>query len=272
MGLTCYCKKCNKDVPAAEICEACGGKLALSQARAAWCIDRKPVLDWISWNAIVRVGAPVGLLTLALVLLLETTIGGWTALVSLLTGSFLPTLGILLAVLAGLLALILWLQGDEVLDCVVDSKGVHVQYYLPEPNEFKLLLRLKPRRLMNRVIGRRSRALLYAQQELLWKDVQRVQLWPEKNMVLFYAPAVWLRVAVPCTPFTWDDTLGMIRDKLGKKKNVMLPRELREEAPPKQKKKTAAPKAARASRHPEPFQTPREDAAPEERPHARRAD
>lgn len=269
MGLTCYCKKCNKDVPAAETCEKCGGKLALSQARSAWCIDRRPVCDWMSWNAVMRVAAPVALMAITLLLVLQLLMGGVSGLIELLTGPFLPTLLVVAATVLIVTALILWLQGDEVLDCVVDSKGVHVQRYLPEPTPFKLALRLKPQRLMNRVLGRRNRALLFAQQEVLWKDVARVQLWPEKNMVLFYAPAVWLRVAVPCTPFTWDDTLGLTRDKLGRKKQVILPKELRVETPPKPKKKTTDG-AARATRHPAPFEPP-QDTVIDERPRARSA-
>ena len=49
-------------------------------------------------------------------------------------------------------------------------------------------------------------------------------------MVLFYAPSWWLRIPVICTPFTWDDTMDYIREKLGKKKKVILPQSLRTEA------------------------------------------
>ena len=37
------------------------------------------------------------------------------------------------------------------------------------------------------------------ERQIAWKDVSRVQLWPEKCMVLFYAPAWWLRTDLqPC--------------------------------------------------------------------------
>ena len=75
--------------------------------------------------------------------------------------------------------------------------------------------------------------LLISQKEIAWKDITRVQLWPEKTLLLLYAPTWWLRLAVPCTPFTWEDALGMISDKLGRKKAVQLPQEL--VAPPKPK-------------------------------------
>ena len=68
---------------------------------------------------------------------------------------------------------------------------------------------------------------------LPWREVARVQTWPEKCMILFYAPAWWLRIPVLCTPFAWEDAAEMIREKLGKKKKVRLPESFRAEAPPR---------------------------------------
>lgn len=60
-------------------------------------------------------------------------------------------------------------------------------------------------------------------------------------MILFYAPGWWLRIPVVCTPFSWEDTLGMIREKLGKKKKVRLPQSLTVPVPPKGRRAAAAP-------------------------------
>ena len=54
-------------------------------------------------------------------------------------------------------------------------------------------------------------------------------------MILFYAPRWWMRVALPCTAFTWADALDFIREKIGKKKAVKLPEECRQVAPAKGK-------------------------------------
>ena len=54
-------------------------------------------------------------------------------------------------------------------------------------------------------------------------------------MILFYAPKWWMRVSLPCTPFTWEEALEFIRDKIGKKKTVILPEECRQTAPAKAK-------------------------------------
>ena len=59
-------------------------------------------------------------------------------------------------------------------------------------------------------------------------------------MVLIYAPAWWMRISVACTPFTWEDTMGLIRNKLGKKKKVLLPPSLVIPPAPKTKAKPPA--------------------------------
>lgn len=241
MPLTSYCKKCARDVPVGDRCPRCGAKLAPSAVRLAWCVDHAPLRDWMSWNAVMRVALPVLALALILATALELAVGGVAGVEAMLAGGLAPALVGMLALGVALLTLVFILQGDDVLDCVADSRGIHVQQYLPDPTPVKLLARLKsPRRMAE--LTEDNPMLLVGQRELAWKDVARVQLWPEKNLLLLYAPAWWLRLAVPCTPFVWADALTMVTDKLGRKKSVRMPRELA--APPKPK----ASKPARAKR------------------------
>ena len=236
MPLTSYCKKCARDVPVGERCPHCGSKLPANTVRLAWCVDHAPLKDWMSWNAVMRVALPVLLLALLLAILMEGLTGGVAGVEAILKeGLPLSLLGVAVFGVAVLLLLFI-LQGDDILDCVVDSKGFHVQQYLPEPTPIKLLARLKSPTLMNRVTDENP-MLLLSQREIAWKDIARVQLWPEKTLLLLYAPTWWLRLAVPCTPFTWEDALALISEKLGRKKAVQLPQQL--VAPQK-------PKAAKA--------------------------
>ena len=228
MARTAYCKRCGKEVDAGEMCPFCGTRLGKNAAHAAWCVERTPVKDWMYWNSIMRILLPGALAILVLVLLLEGLAGGIGAVDRMLSSAFLPVLGILLATVLVLTVAVLLLQGKELSDFVVDSRGIHETRYLPDPTPLKLILRLKPPR-MPAEDG--SRVTLLGERHLAWKDVARVQLWPEKCMVLFYAPAWWLRIPVVCTPFTWDDTMDYIREKIGKKKKVNLPESLRTEAP-----------------------------------------
>lgn len=238
MPITAYCKKCARDVPPGDLCPHCGGKLAKSALRVAWCADHTPVRDWMSWNAVMRLVLPVLLAVLALILLLEGLAGGLEGIAALLRGGLLFSLLGLLALTAAGLLLAFILQGDDLQDCVVDGRGVHIQQYLPEPTALKLMLRLKSPRLLERYDPTEG-ILLIGQKELLWKDIARVQLWPEKTLILLYAPAWWMRLALPCTPFTYEDCLTFIQEKLGRKKGVMLPAEL--VAPPAPKPAKAAP-------------------------------
>ena len=80
------------------------------------------------------------------------------------------------------------------------------------------------------------------ERHLSWRETARVQLWPEKCMILFYAPAWWLRVSAACTPLVWEDVMGLIREKLGRKKKIRLPASLvAPPAPPRRKTKPMAP-------------------------------
>ena len=232
MPLTSYCKKCDRDVPVGERCPHCGSKLPANTVRLAWCVDHAPLRDWMSWNAVMRVAIPVLALAMVLAIVMEGVTGGVAGMEAIIReGLLLSLLGVAVFGVA-LLLLLFILQGDDILDCVVDNKGFHVQQYLPEPTPLKLLARLRSPSLM-RGVTPDNPMLLLSQREIAWKDIVRVQLWPEKTLLLLYAPGWWLRLAVPCTPFTWEDALNMVSDKLGRKKAVQLPRELI--APPKSK-------------------------------------
>ena len=228
MALTATCKKCGREVAPGDLCPLCGTKLGKNAAHAAWVTERRPVSDWMCWNAVMRWLLPAGLFILLLVLGLEALSGGTAAVERLFRGGFPLTLLILLGVLTAAVLLALALQGKELMDYVVDSRGVHATRYLPEPTALKLLLRLKsPALLKNADREAETPVLRLDEQDLAWRNVARVQVWTEKCYILFYAPSWWLRIPVRCTPFSWEDALSFVREKLGKKKAVRLPDHLR---------------------------------------------
>ena len=238
MARTAYCKRCGKEVEAGEMCPFCGTRLGKNAVHAAWCVERNPVKDWMYWNSVMRLLLPGALAILVLVLLLELVFGGIGAVEKMISSAFLPVLGVLLAAaLAGVFAVLL-LRGKELSDFVVDSRGIHETRYLPDPTPLKLMLRMKRPEMPGE--GGDARVIKLSERQIAWKDVSRVQLWPEKCMVLFYAPAWWLRIPVICTPFTWDDTMDYIREKLGRKKKVRLPKSLEAPAPAAFRRRTQA--------------------------------
>ena len=126
---------------------------------------------------------------------------------------------------------------------MVDNRGVHEIHYLPKPTALKLIARLKSPALL-RQAGGSVAVLKLSEKDLLWRNVARVQLWPEKCMILYYAPGWWLRIAVTCTPFTWEDAMGLTREKLGRKRKIRLPSSL--VIPPQPKARRAKPQAVTA--------------------------
>ena len=233
MALTAYCKKCKREVEAAELCPFCGTKLGKTAAHAAWCVEKTPIKDWMSWNSVMRLLAPAGLVILVAVLAAEWLAGGPAAVELLIRNRFLTTLGILLGAVLAAVALLLGLQGKELADYVIDNRGIHAVRYLPNPTPLKLLARLKSPALMKNTNPEAVVPVIrIGETDLAWKDVARVQVWPEKCMILFYAPSWWLRIPVACTPFVWEDAMNYIRDKLGKKKKIRLPASLVVSTPP----------------------------------------
>ena len=259
MARTAYCKRCGREVDAGEMCPLCGTRLGKNAAHAAWCVERTPVKDWMYWNSVMRLLLPGALAILVLVLLLEAAAGGIGAVEQMLSSAFPMVLLILLAAVLAMVFVILLMQGKELSDFVVDSRGIHETRYLPNPTPLKMLLRLKAPRLPEEGSG----VVLLSERKIAWKDVSRVQLWTEKCMVLIYAPSWWLRIPVVCTPFTWDDTLDYIREKLGKKKKVRMPEFLRAEAPPS---RHSVPRPAPAWQEPEGVQMSMEELPAEEDP------
>ena len=247
MALTAYCKKCAREVDAGEICPVCGTHLGKNSAHAAWCIERTPVKDWMCWNALMRILLPAALVILLLVLLSEAIAGGIGAVEKLLVSGFPIVLLVLLGAILVLALIALLLQGKELTDYVADNRGVHEIHYLPDPTPLKLIARLKsPALLREMQQGNSAGMLKLGEKDLPWKNVARVQLWPEKGMILYYAPSWWMRIALVCSPFSWNDVMAITREKLGKKKKIRLPSSLVVPAQPRTRGTGSRPRYAPA--------------------------
>ena len=253
MALTAFCKKCGREVDAAEVCPYCGTRLGKNAAHVAWCVERTPAKDWMSWNAVMRLLLPAALAILLLVLLLEGISGGIGAVEKMMTSGFPVVLLILLGTTLAVVLLALLLQGKELTDYIVDSRGVHEIHYLPDPTPVKLIVRLKSPSLMkNAGQGNGVAVLKLDEKDLPWKNVARVQLWPEKCMILYYAPSWWMRIAAACTPFIWDDVMAMTREKLGKKRKIRLPASLVIPAEQRTRRSASRPESKPVFPDPEP--------------------
>ncbi len=148
MALTAYCKKCAREVDPGEVCPFCGTKLGKNAAHAVWCVERTPVKDWMNWNELMRILLPAALVILLLVLLAEGIAGGISAVEKMLVSGFPMVLLILLGTILVMAFAVLLLQGKELTDYTVDSRGVHEVHYLPDPSPVKLITRLKSPSLM----------------------------------------------------------------------------------------------------------------------------
>ncbi len=219
----------------------------------SFCVDHVPFRDWNSWNQPVRILVPLFVLTLVLVFSLEYLLGGNEEVLRLSQGGFLHSALILLALSFLFTGAVLLLRGADVLDCSCDSQGIHMEIYLPRPTPLKLLARFRSPDLTPGEDG----MVFIESQDVAWNSVTRVQLWPETTSILIYHGAACL--TLPCTPFSYEPVLQLIREKLGKKQHVRLPRELRDPALLQRMDRPAPKKAGKkkrraASREPSPRQ------------------
>ena len=241
MAITSYCKKCGQDVPRGDVCPQCGARLPKTSARVVWSLEHRPVRDWMCWNAALRIMAPAAAAVLLLILLLEALAGGWQAAERLLEQGLLLTWATLSTAALAVLWLVLLAQGADVVDCVVDSKGVHVTTYLENPTTLSLLARLRSPALMREAVAGPAGSMVQMQtREVSWREISRVQLWPDKAMILFYAPAWWMRLALPCSAFQYASVLEFMRDKVGRRKDLLLPDKLRVAPKPRKPRGSAA--------------------------------
>ena len=220
MPLTCFCKTCGREVPVGEICSVCCEKLKPASARLYWESTRLPVLDWMCWNAILRIALPVYLATNVVIILLEFAVGGLRAVEALLASAYgrIALLSLVLLLLGTGLTLLL--RGRETLCCWLDQRGLHVAVRLENLTPLHLLARGLPSNLAQR--QREGQPQKVSETQVKWREVQRIQLWRQRGMILVYAPRYWQRLALPWPYETWQEAVEEIGMRLGKRKENVL--------------------------------------------------
>ena len=224
MAITAFCRKCGKEMRPGAVCPVCGGKLSASHT--LWRISRWPALSWTCWNSPLRLALPA-LLLVGLVLLGAELTAGPGGLQRFLDGSMPSLLAWMLAGLVLAVGIALLLQGQETLEIAADKSGVTLRVLLPRPTTLRLLAHFRSPRLLRDESLRMEYGLQVDERRVAWKDVRRVQLWPEKGMFLLYGPRWWLRMAVPCDEKGWREMSALVTEKLGHKKGARVPASLR---------------------------------------------
>lgn len=224
MAVTAFCRKCGKEIRPGATCPTCGSKL--SAPHTLWRISRRPVLSWTCWNAPLRLALPA-LFLVGLALLGAELTAGPGGLQRFLDGSMPALLGWMLAGLLFAVGLTLFLQGKETLEIAADKTGVTMRVLLPKPSALQLLAHFRSPRLLRDESQRMEYGLQADERRVAWKDVRRVQLWPEKGMFLLYGPRWWLRMAVPCDEEGWREMSALVTEKLGHKKGASVPASMR---------------------------------------------
>ncbi len=201
MPVVSYCKKCKQEVAMGDTCELCGGKLPKTARRVSWSCLHRPATDWLAWNSPMRIAIPVILVVALAVLLNEAIQGGTIGLQIILKTWFFPMLGgMFLGILGILLVWFLW-RGRELNFFVLDHKAIHLQLYKHKKTD---------------------EIHLISERHILWSQIRRIEVLPERNAILIYAPKNWLVMVLYCDSLSYTDATQYIAGRVLKAKDVKL--------------------------------------------------
>lgn len=221
MPLVNYCKKCKAEVPNGETCPRCGAGLTKAGARLSFRTERTPVLDWFSWNGVLRVVVPVITLVLMISVLAEAVTEGPAGIANLFVQGFFGLLLLALGFTLALAALFFILQGRETVCYVLDQKGAHAHVYINKPTPIRLYARLTTPEAVEglQVNGPVEPGLTYIRGvDIPWVEIRRAQYWPETATCLLYRPYWWQAMCIRCPLNAYSEAETFVRGKLSRKR------------------------------------------------------
>lgn len=210
-----YCKKC-KINSASAVCSQCGARLDSPQnERYIWHYSRLPLGD-----APTLMGAVRALAITVIALLLVMFVGELifspdkrAALTMFSTSGLVPSVLIFFFLALGAMALFLGLRGREELYYILDQKGARLQIWI-DPSRVKCWARFlayEPYKAKPDPEG--IQRIMIAETQLLWNDVQRVEIRRRASRIDLYRPASFRFMSLYPDP-----------DELDEIENYIIPR------------------------------------------------
>lgn len=227
MPLVNYCRKCKAETPLGETCPYCGGKLAQTGEQISFGLLRRPERDWFAWNNLLRVALPALLLVFVIVVAAEGAAAGAQGVTALLTGGFLHTMLVMLAVLLAAIWLVFRLQGAESVHVVLDRQGVQVRAYVQQGNALSLYARFLSEQTVEKLAAEDERPALEGltlvrRIVLPWNEIRRVRIWREGSAILFFRPAFWQAAAVHVPVNELEEAEAYVRKKMKRNRKAKV--------------------------------------------------
>lgn len=187
-----YCRKCKRD-SASPVCEFCGVQISsLNQnERFRWRALRVPLGDTATVVGAIKV-LFLTLLVLTLILFSGEMLfsADKSSAVNMLTmGGVLPWMLVFFAAGAGIILLMLGLQGQEELHYVVDGRGAHLQTWIV-PSRLKCYARFLPYEEFNIAPGPGGEPrMMIGESHIIWDDVCRFEVRKRAGRIDLYRPS-----------------------------------------------------------------------------------
>ncbi|MCE5342009.1 MAG: hypothetical protein LLF96_00245 [Eubacteriales bacterium] len=225
MPLINYCSHCKVEVSSMGVCPRCGKRLTKASERLSFKVERKPVADWFSWNAVLRVAVPALLLVLIWAVLFAAVTEGEAGVSNLLRQGLPGTLLAILLLLLAVICLLLALQGRETVRYVLDREGAHAITYLRAPGTVRLWARLTTKKALETLQADapdpKPEGLVYLRRaDLRWSQVRRAQFWPQTHTALLYRPSWWQTMVIRCDEAEYAQAEAWISAKVSRKRRL----------------------------------------------------
>ena len=180
-----YCKKCNLDNDG-PMCMNCGKKLSGSTMHSVWAIRRLPLTDDGVWLGALGIASLVVLILFLLIFGAEFFLTGTEKMMALLNSN-LPMIVMAILPLSLLLtALLLTLQGHEVLFYSLENYGVILRTW-HGASRLKCWARLMGAKLDQVMEDENGQGVIMGHERItLWKDVRQVRYNPRRAEIKLY--------------------------------------------------------------------------------------
>ncbi|NLJ65516.1 MAG: hypothetical protein GX337_09100 [Christensenellaceae bacterium] len=212
-----FCRRCQRPGPT-PTCAACGKSIPASSVCNVWEMRALPIMQRENIFFVFRLMLSVVLLVFLAMLAIEFIFSSGVDSISI----FLTSSGVLPQLLylffGGVVfcLIILLLQGDETVQCLIEPKGVLKRTWI-KPSRLKCATRLIRFDKHNILLNAENIPFLLAHEEYLaFPDVKRYALYPRSQRVKLYRPYAFLFMYFKVPRDSWDEAADMIASKLKK--------------------------------------------------------
>ena len=216
--LVYFCPKCATQNPQPQ-CQSCGRSLGNPSVRYVWEDSRPALADPYRLGLLLWVSAASVVLAVLVMLIIEFVSSGTKGLTIFFKSTGIPAAALMLGLsLFGLGILVLFLQGRETVQYMLDPKGILKRTWI-EPTRLRCWARMIRYDKAAFQYNSEGRPFLQAHdQYLVWQDAARYKLSPRPGRITLYRPYAFVFMVLYLPRHEYDGAAEMVAAKLKNKR------------------------------------------------------